>query len=148
MTTDADISRDDGLESASFTGSIDSVLGRLLYWKYPKWRKKTLYSWCWGLGNGYLEPKAVYDLRRFNVETFNLSHIDSDSAPIDVVKTYERERRTLFGRKKDVILELLITGVDIGRTYHFVVTNMRPDTDMFSKEKLYSGIGKWDAQYR
>jgi len=138
-------------EKISSFDSIDSMIKGILNWRYPEWDKKMLYSWTWALGSGYLQPKEVYrdSSEDFRVDKYDLSKMTQTYPDgIAMVKTFYKDKKTLFRRKRDVVLDLLIEGEDIGHSYHAVVSTVKPDEDLFGKGTLYSGIGKWDVERR
>jgi hypothetical protein len=122
---------------------INSTVGELLDSTYTGWDKIRLYSWHWGLGNNYQDPRQLYDLNKFNTTTINSSSLEHPSNNVSKIKIFDRKRRTLFSKKKDFVLELLIEGVTIGDTYHAVITNVCPDKRLFGRDMLHSEIGKW-----
>ena len=129
--------------------SIDSKIGELLTFNYNGWQKKRLYAWNWWPISDRLKPEKLYDLNKFNLKNSDYSSLFSGPfIGITEIKIYDRERETLFGKKKDILLDLLVKRNVTGHSYHMVVTNMCPNVDLFGKNVLYTGIGNWDKPYK
>jgi hypothetical protein len=128
---------------------IDSIIEVLLKNTRADWKNQLLYSWNWGLGNNYLSPTEMYDLKKYSRVPVDMSPI-SENPNYDIrAKMYERQKKFLMMTlKNEFIMELYIPNETIGDSRNIVVTNVTPDTRLFGKGIISFQMGKWDSTLR
>jgi hypothetical protein len=123
---------------------INSFIKDILLKSKANWTNETLYSWSWGLGTGYLEARHVYDDKFSKFTEKPLVELSTSDTEGLSAKLYERIKKSwILPNQNYFILEMLVEGDYIKDSHHLVVSNMRPDTNTFSKGALHAAIGKW-----
>jgi len=135
----------DSTDAHTGTGSINTLIHRILLLKVPLYIDNVvLYSWGYNLGTDYLEPKKLYDIDNYQTTILAPSNFkDYHKIGIRGELSQRTFRLFLAPLQQYFILQLHADEILENGYKNLVVTNEKPDKNVFPKDSLHTETGAW-----